>query len=211
MKYSKSNSEYFRNKKGGGLETNGKLNNSNFSAHEVELNEIGSSNNKIKIKPIKIMVKKKSKLKGFFGKLFDDEHYIFFGFDPKKGIYKYVMCVNKKFSDSNSRSGAPITCMKRNDDGKIDTLTHKQFLDIDIKELSILFYHLLLIYKKNEIKLVRTFYDYFMEFVKDKIIEKNKDDVNNKNLNYIFNIIKQILNYNNNNNNNPELPSRRTK
>ena len=44
----------------------------------AEFQEMNSFNNKIKIKPIKIMVKKKSKLKSFLGKLFDDEHYIFF-------------------------------------------------------------------------------------------------------------------------------------
>ena len=36
MKYSKLGSEYFRNKKGGGLETNGKLNAANFSRNERE-------------------------------------------------------------------------------------------------------------------------------------------------------------------------------
>ena len=70
MKYSKSDSEYFRNKKGGGLEKNGKLSESNFSRSEsVELKEMNSSNNNssnnntTKIKPIKIMVKKNQKLK----------------------------------------------------------------------------------------------------------------------------------------------------
>jgi len=71
MKYSKSDSEYFRNKKGGGLETNGKLNSSNFSretnkskeffslknANTHELPEM-NTNGKYKINPIKIMVKK---------------------------------------------------------------------------------------------------------------------------------------------------------
>ena len=73
MKYSKSDSEYFRNKKGGGLETNGKLNAMNFSrnnknrlkeinirenANTLELPEM-NTNGKYKINPIKIMVKKK--------------------------------------------------------------------------------------------------------------------------------------------------------
>ena len=65
MKYSKLGSEYFRNKKGGGLGTNGKLNAANFSNQDVELNEINSSNNRIKIKPIKIMVKKNQNLTNF--------------------------------------------------------------------------------------------------------------------------------------------------
>ena len=36
MRYSKSDSEYFRNKKGGGLQTNGKLNASNFIINNID-------------------------------------------------------------------------------------------------------------------------------------------------------------------------------
>ena len=64
MKYYKLGSEYFRNKKGGGLGTNGKLNAANFSNETVELQEMNSSNKKIN--PIKIMVKKIQDLHLYF-------------------------------------------------------------------------------------------------------------------------------------------------
>ncbi len=159
MKYSKSVSEYFRNKKGGGLETNGTLNSANFSSKNLnnklreinhrknkntfELPEMNSSG-KYKIKPIKIMVKKKS-ISKFFN---PNEHYIFFGFNPDTGIYEYVIYVNQDFGQLNTTS-SPIICKKRNDDGTIVELKHHEFLNINVKELSILFYHLLLINQQN--------------------------------------------------------------
>ena len=107
MKYSKSDSEYFKNKKGGGLETNGTLNATNFSrnnknrlkeinirknAKTLELTEM-NTNGKYKINPIKIMVKKNL--------LSTNEHYIFFGLNRSTGIYEYVCYVNPKFSIIN--------------------------------------------------------------------------------------------------------------
>jgi hypothetical protein len=217
MKYSKSDSEYFRNKKGGGLETNGKLNNSNFSAQEVELNEIGSST-KIKIKPIKIMVKKKSKFNEFRKKLPNflkskDEHYVFFGFNPQNDIYEYVMYVNPDFAGYKLNPGLPIICKKREDNGTIIDVTPEQFLNINIKELSILIYNLLLRNQQNNILLDQTFFKYLLDFVFPKILEKSST-VNNKNLDDIIVKIKNILknqknNANNNaNNNNIKLPKK---
>lgn len=208
MKYSKSDSEYFRNKKGGGLETNGKLNNSNFSAQEVELNEIGSST-KIKIKPIKIMVKKKSKFNEFRKKLPNflkskDEHYVFFGFNPQNSIYKYVMYVNQDFGQLNT-TGSPIICKKREENERIVELTHPQFLEIDVKELSILFYHLLLIRNKNKNFIDKKFFDYLYQFVRPIIISA---DFHNNNYKYIVGEIIKMLRFPNNTNTNPELPKR---
>lgn len=208
MKYSKLDS----NKKGGKLEENGILSEENFGRNikPVELKEMNSqSNNKTKIKPIKIMVKKKS----FFKKLFSsDEHYIFFGYDPDKydpdkDTYKYVCYVNQNFSDSNPNSGSPITCEKRNDDGEIVKLTHAEFLDINIKELSILVYHLILRYKENPKFIDKKFHEYISMFILPKILEKSKT-VNNKNLSDIVNEIKKMIGIKNNNVN--ELPKRRT-
>ena len=211
MKYSKLGSEYFRNKKGGGLETNGKLNGRNFSAQEVELNEINSSNSSNnRIKPIKIMVKKKSGFKSLFRKLFKshDEHYVFFGFNKKSGIYEYVMYVNPDFAGYKLNPGLPIICKKREGDGTIIDVTPENFLNINIRELSILIYNLLLRNQQNNILLDETFFKYLLDFVFPKILEKSST-VNNKNLNDIIDKIKNILkNQNNNANNNVKLPKR---
>ncbi len=220
MRYSKSDSEYFRNKKGGGLETNGKLNVENFrnkknsrglsrrNTKPAEFQEMNSFNNKIKIKPIKIMVKKKSKFKSFFGKLFDDQQYIFFGLNQETGIYEYVIYVNQDLSQL-SISGTPIICKKRKDDGTIVELTHHEFLNINVKELSILVYHLLLIRKKNNDFIDEKFFIYLSQFVRPIILDT---EIHNNNYMYIVGEIKKILHKRNNNvNNDPALPPRRTK
>jgi len=232
MKYSKSDSEYFRNKKGGGLQTNGKLNAANFSRNKkngelnknkfsiisnenidrklgeinprknkntFELPEMNSSG-KYKIKPIKIMVKKKSG----FNKLYDDEHYIFFGFDPETSIYEYVCYVNKDFGKF-SMNGSPIICKKREKNGTIVDISHHQFLDINIKELSILVYHLLLIDQKSNKLLDQIFFKYLLDFVLPKIINTYKT-VNNDNLHDIVGKIKKIMDIPNNTNNLALLP-----
>lgn len=223
MKYSKSNYEYFRNKKGGGLETNGILNGRNFiretnkskeffslkNTNAFELPEMNSSG-KYKIKPIKIMVKKKLEvIKTLnFLRLSDDEHYIFFGFDPKTGIYEYVWYVNPDFAGYKLNAGSPIICKKRKEDGTIVELRHEDFLNINIKELSFLFYQLILIYQKNEIKLNEIFRKYLEDYVLPHILKKYKT-VNNKILHDIVGKIKEIIprknNGNNNNNNNNEI------
>ena len=222
MRYSKSDSEYFRNKKGGDLETNGELNSENFcnkknsrglsrrNTKPAEFQEMNSFNNKIKIKPIKIMVKKKSKFKSFFGKLFDDEQYIFFGLNQKTGIYEYVIYVNKDLSQL-SISGTPIICKKRKDDGTIVELTHHEFLNINVKELSILVYHLLLIRKKNNDFIDEKFFIYLYQFVIPIILHA---EIHNKNNISIVHKIKEILKIKNNTNNannanNATLPPRR--
>lgn len=205
MKYYKSNN----NKKGGKLEINGILSKENFNRNTkpVELKEMNSqSNNKTKINPIKIMVKKKS----FFKKFSSDEHYIFFGYDREKDTYEYVCYVNQEFSDYNPNSGLPITCEQRKDDGTIVKLTHDEFLNINIKELSILVYHLILRYKENPKFIDEKFHMYISMFILPKILEKSKA-VNNKNLSDIVNKIKTIAGIKNKNNKNVnELPKRRT-
>ena len=208
MKYSKLGSEYFRNKKGGGLGTNGKLNAANFSNETVELQEMNSSNKKIN--PIKIMVKKNSGFTSLFRKLFKshDEHYVFFGLNSDTGIYEYVMYVNPDFAGYKLNPGLPIICKKREGDGTIIDVTPENFLNINIRELSILIYNLLLRHQQNNILLDQTFFKYLLDFVFPKILEKSST-VNNKNLNDIIDKIKNILkNQNNNANNNVKLPKR---
>jgi len=213
MRYSKSDSEYFRTKKGGGLETSGKLNAANFNrkknnklreinirqnANTVELPEMNSSG-KYKIKPIKIMVKKKSLFK------FSSEHYIFFGLNPETDIYEYVIYLNPDFS---TNGGSPIICKKRNEDGTIVEIKHEDFLKINIKELSILIYNLLLINQQNNKLLHQNFFQYLLDYVLPKIL-KRYQSVNNTNLRDIVGKIKQILRIKNNENNNPELPPKK--
>ena len=216
MKYSKSDSEYFRNKKGGGLQTNGKLNAANFSNQEnkrglnrrhtnpVELQEMNSSNNNnITIKPIKIMVKKKSGIKKLLGKFVSDEHYIFFGLNPITGIYEYVCYVNQDFGQL-STTGSPIICKKRDENGRIVDITHHHFLEINVQELSILVYRLLLIREKNKDFLNEEFFTYLSQFVIPIILNT---EIHNKNYMYIVGTIKRILRIPNNTNN-PEIPNR---
>ena len=186
MKYSKSDSEYFRNKKGGKLEENGKLSVQNFNRNtkSIKIEEVNSSNNKIK--PIKIIVVKKSLLK-----LRRSDNYIFFGYNPETGIYEYVCYVNQDFSDSKSNSGSPITCEKRNDDGTIVKLNHEQFLNIDIRELSILLYNLLLIDNKNKNLIDKKFFMYLLDYGPFKKILDH--EIHNKNHMDIVNKIKTMI------------------
>jgi len=210
MKYSKSDSEYFRNKKGGGLETNGRLNAANFSRNEknrlkeinisknantLELPEM-NTNGKYKINPIKIMKQKST-----------DKLYIFFGLNRETNIYKYVIYLNPKFSKI-SGVGSPIICKERKEDGTIYKLEHFDFLNINVKELSILVYHLLIINQENNGLLDKIFLEYLNRFVLPRIISS---DVHNNNYKYIVGEIKEIVGIPipNNNNNNPQLPQRR--
>ena len=197
MRYSKSYSEYFRNKKGGGLETNGTLNASNFSMNTkpVELEEMNSSNNTSKIKPIKIMVKKKSIFKKLLGKFASDEHYIFFGFNPETGIYEYVIYVNQDFGQL-STTGSLIICKKRDENGRIVDITHHHFLKINVQELSILVYRLLLIREKNKDFLNEEFFTYLSQFVIPIIFNT---EIHNKNYMDIIRKIKTMLRIINNN------------
>lgn len=216
MKYYKTDSEYIRNKKGGGLETNGKLNTRNFSRSENKLREINhrkntntfelpemNSSGKYKIKPIKIMVKKKSTLNFSSG----DEHYIFFGLNPETGIYEYVIYVNQYFSQLNT-TGSPIICKKREENGTIVDITHPQFLEINLQELSILVYNLLLIRNKNKDFIDEKFFTYLFQFIIPKIL---RAQIHNKNYISIVHKIKEILKIKNNTNNanNATLPPRR--
>jgi hypothetical protein len=154
------------------------------------------------------MVKKKS----FFKKFSSDEHYIFFGYNPENDTYKYVCYVNQEFSDHNPNSGSPITCEQRQDNGRIVKLTHDEFLNINIKELSILVYHLALIYKENPNLIDKAFHRYISMFILPKIIEIYKS-INNKNLSDIVDKIKLVIGIKNNKKNNNvnvnNLPPRR--
>ena len=142
-----------------------------------------------------------------FNLLSTNEHYIFFGLNRSTGIYEYVCYVNPKFS---SNGGSPIICEKRMDDGSIVKLTNDEFLNINIRELSILIYNLLLINQQNNKLLHQNFFQYLLDYVFPKILEKSSH-INNKNLNDIVGKIKEIADDTppNNTNNNVALPPRR--
>ena len=115
------------------------------------------------------------------------EHYIFFGLNQETGIYEYVIYLNPDFSSSG---GSPIICKKRNDDGTIVELNHEKFLDINIRELSILIYNLLLKHQQNDKLLHENFFIYLLQFVLPSILKKS-NSVNNKNLKDIIGKIKE--------------------
>ena len=121
------------------------------------------------------------------------------------------MYVNQDFSQLNT-TGSPIICKKREENGRIVELTHHQFLEIDVQELSILVYRLLLILKKNEDFLNEKFFTYLSQFVIPIILDT---EIHNTNYTYIVDKIKKFLRNpelpkrNNNVNNDPALPPRR--
>ena len=196
MRYSKSDSEYFRNKKGGGLEKNGKLNKNNFTnknyvvpnqniSFELEtMNNINKNNkqtssiekrnlrNNDSIKKIKIM-----RNKGFLG---FNEPYIFFGYNPETRKYKYV-CYNTP-TFALSIVSDPIICMKLHDN-KIVKLTHEEFTKIDIEELIVLCYEFLKIRQKNH-GFMDTLFRYLSMFVFEKVINTKFHNSNNHNSNH---------------------------
>jgi len=132
---------------------------------------------------------------------------IFFGLNRETGIYEYVIYLNPDFSRSGG--GSPIMCKKRNDDGTIVELSHEQFLDINIRELSILIYNLLIKHQQNKKLLHENFFIYLLNFVLPLILEKYKK-VNNENLHNIVGKIQEIVSDTPpNNTNNLELPPKR--
>ena len=125
------------------------------------------------------------------------------------------MYVNPDFAGYKLNAGLPIICKKREDNGTIIDVTPEQFLNINIKELSILIYNLLLKHQQNDKLLHENFFIYLLQFVLPSILKK-LNSVNNKNLKDIIDKIKDkkkeifgnrfgnhILP--NNTNNNPEL------
>ena len=83
-------------------------------------------------------------------------------------------------------------------------------MNINIRELSILIYNLLLINQQNNKLLHQNFFQYLLDYVFPKILEKSSH-INNKNLNDIVGKIKEIADDTppNNTNNNVALPPRR--
>ena len=119
------------------------------------------------------------------------------------------MYVNPDFAGYKLNHGLPIICKKREGDRTIVDVTPEDFLNINIRELSILIYNLLLINEKNNKLLDQTFFKYLLDFVFPKILKKYKS-INNKNLPNIVGKIKDILSIpKNNNNNDPKLSSKR--
>jgi hypothetical protein len=186
MKYSKSESAYFRNSKkensikGGKLRENGKLENSDFSGknennvvpkqkfkvkknsnmgfelQNMNPNNVGKYKPTNSVKAIKIMKQQLT-----------DEPFLFFGYNPKTEKYRYV-CKNRKFNTLN-----PIKCNKlvihENESSEIVELSHADFLNIGIEELIVLCYHFLKIRQKNH-GFMDTLYKYLSDFVFQKVL-----------------------------------------
>ena len=194
MKYSKSESAYFRKSKkensikGGKLRENGVLEKSDFSGKNgnnvvpkqkfnveknsnmgVELKNMNPTNvGRYKptnsVKPIKIM---KQQLTG--------EPFLFFGYNPQTDKYNLV-CYNN-FSSIN-----PIKCNKlvihANDSSEIVELSHAKFLIIPIEDLIVLCYHFLKIRQKNR-GFMDTLYKYLSDFVFEKVFGTQFSNSNN--------------------------------
>ena len=186
MKYSKSDSAYFRKSKkensikGGKLKENGILENSDFfgkNGNNVvpkQKFKFGKNNNtEIKLQimmpnsqnPIKIMKQK-----------ITDEPYIFFGYNPVTETY-HLVCYNNKFSSIN-----PIKCKKlvihKNGSSEIVKLSHTEFLNIGIEELIVLCYHFLKIRQKNH-GFMNTLYQYLSDFIFKKVLGTRFSNSNN--------------------------------
>ena len=218
MKYSKSESAYFRSSKkenpvkGGKLKEDGRLDTKNFNKNtinnppvpiqlfktkrksnhnfEVELSEMNSSslNNSVKfevklsemnssslnnsVKPIKIILQKRT-----------NEPYIFFGYNDKTGKYRYVL--HNKSGIFTSKY--PIKCNKLEDNEDIVELTHEQFLDIEIDQLIILFYHLLLI-RKSKHEFMDKLFNYLNDYVIKRILQNPRPNIYSKYVSKISNM-----------------------
>ena len=181
MKYSKSESAYFRKSKkensikGGKLKKDGILENSDFSGKNgnnvvpkkefimkqkngsFELKNMNHTNVDTPINsdnPIKIMVQKGT------GKIF-----IFFGYDSDTQTYRYVCYINPNASKLHNNL---IICKKlvihKNGSSEIADVPHMQFLKIDIEVLIVLYYNLLKIRDKHP-EFMNELFEYLQMFV----------------------------------------------
>ena len=202
MKYSKSDSVYFRSrkkensKKGGNLERNGTLETNDFSDRnqenrknqEFELQEIRNRENQEfklqenkKVKPIKIMIQKST-----------NNPYIFFGYNPDRRTYIYV------FYEDISNSPVLIKCHKlqfeeNDNNSELVELKYEDIIKIETEELIILFYQFLLIRKENP-NYMNNLFKYLCDVVLPKI-EKFHFSNNNEFKNYkiLVEEIKKML------------------
>jgi hypothetical protein len=183
MKHSKSDSVYCmsrkkeNSKKGGNLESNGTLENSDFLGknqenrnrnrnrknQEFELQEIRNRKNQEfklqenkKVNSIKRMIQKST-----------NNPYIFFGYNPDRRTYKYV------FYEDISNSPVLIKCHKlqfEEDDNNSELveLNYEDIIKIETEELIILFYQFLLIRKENP-NYMNNLFKYLCDVVLPKI------------------------------------------
>jgi hypothetical protein len=200
MKYSKSESAYFRSSKkenlvkGGKLKEDGRLDKNNFNKNtinnhpvpiqrfktkrksnhnfEVKFSEMNPSHLNNSVKPIKIILQKITK-----------EPYIFFGYNNYTRKYRYVLHNKLEIFTSKYR----IKCNKLEDNGDIVELTHEQFLEIEIDQLIILFYHLLLIRKSNH-KFMDKLFNYLNDYVIKRILQNHRSNIYTKLVSKISNM-----------------------
>lgn len=198
MRYSKSDSVYFRSrkkensKKGGNLERNGTLETNDFSDRngknrinqEFELQENRNrENQEFKLqenkngKPIKIMIQKST-----------NNPYIFFGYNLDRRTYKYV------FYEDTSNSSVLIKCYKlqfeeNNNSGELVEVNYSDIILIEIEELVVLFYHFLLIRKENP-NYMDNLFKYLCDFVLPKIEHVHFSNINE--FKYYKNLVEKI-------------------
>jgi hypothetical protein len=193
MKYSKSESAYFRKSKkensikGGKLKKDGILENSDFlgkNGNNVPKKEfiMKQNNGSFEFKnmnpnkvdtpinsdnPIKIMVQKGT------GKIF-----IFFGYDSKTQTYRYVCYINPNASKLHNIKIICEEMIQKNGSSKIVRLSHREFFGISIEELIVLFYNLLKIRKKHP-EFMNELFEYLNTFVFHYQLFNNLNNSNN--------------------------------
>lgn len=201
MKYSKSDSAYFRKSKkensikGGKLREDGKLENSDFRGKNgnnvvpkqkfraeqnnnmgVELQNMNPNPHKVgRYKPTNSVKPIK-----IMKQKYTNQPYIFFGYNPETDTYHYVCYNNSKFNPAYIMN--PILYNKlvihKNGSSKIVELSHFDFLNIGIEELIVLCYHFLKIRQKNH-GFMNTLYEYLHDFIFIKVLETWFQNLNN--------------------------------
>ena len=168
MKYSKSESAYFRKSKkentikGGKLKENGKLENSDFINENCFVMKRNNSSYEFKTMkqtnvdtpPIKIMIQKKT-----------NQPFLFFGYNPITCKYHLVCYINPTHSNLDNNL---IKCNKlvidENGLHKIVELSRREFLTIGTNELIVLCYNFLKL-RVNNYEFMNELFEYLKLFV----------------------------------------------
>ena len=201
MKYSKSDSVYFRKSKkensikGGKLKEDGNLENNDFFSKNRN-NVVPNQNFKVQQKngsfelknmnpnnidtPIKIMIQKNTQ-----------QPFIFFAYNPETKTYHLVCYINP---DASNLHNNLIICknlvIHENGSSEIVRLSHIDFLNIGTEELIVLCYNFLKIREKNH-GFMNELFEYLKMFVFDYVLLNTQNNNLNSDTSY-HNMVKEI-------------------
>ena len=194
MKYSKSDSVYFRKSKkensikGGKLKEDGNLENIDFFSKNRN-NVVQQKNGSFELKnmkpnnvdtPIKIMIQKKTQ-----------QPFIFFAYNPETKIYHLVCYINPNASKlHNNRIICKKLVIHENGSSKIVRLSHIDFLNIGTEELIVLCYNFLKIREKNH-GFMNELFEYLKMFVFDYVLLNTPNNNLNSGTSY-HNTVEEI-------------------